>query len=255
MSAVPSNKDRAAAFYEWQKALLNTGETALTRAAGVAIVVAQAGDFGHRCYPSVARIAGRTGLSHASVARRVKILRETGYLRARRRNRQPTVYCIGLVQDRVLIEPGVGSPCPQCAVPWASTVTGDSRRLARASDHQDSLSREAAAREPPSEFEEVNIQLSRLLMALRTDVTDTQLIVFDRVMSGYVGTRTVELLEAATVGLADARVITENSVRKFVELQQPPTPSRRSASKPPADLVMAVEVEGWDHRTNSGNPF
>ena len=33
MSVVPSNKDRAAAFYEWQKALLNTGQTALTRAA------------------------------------------------------------------------------------------------------------------------------------------------------------------------------------------------------------------------------
>lgn len=56
----------------------------------------------HQCWPSLARLERDTGMSHASIARKLKLLEQLGYIRRTQRSQRSTLYTLlpGKKQDQ-----------------------------------------------------------------------------------------------------------------------------------------------------------
>ena len=227
-------------MYEWQKALLRSGDKRLTHCASTALLIATYGNWGHGAFPSVSTLAAASGESESTVGRHLGLLRRARWLLAHPRPGRTTVYCIPAVDNgRPLGAPGGDHPCQFCRRFSSTTVTGDGAPEAPVTDDQEVLSRTSAAAGPPQEPRSHSaLVLAQQLYALRPHATEDELLLFARVADEFVGHVSYELLGAATEAFAQrGEFFTEAAIRSFFSRQRTP---RGTASARPARDIRAV---------------
>lgn len=267
------------AYYEWQKALLHSGDRAIFLASNAGLLIATYGHWGHGCHPrAVDTLPRASGMSDSALGKRTGLLTSRAWLRAKRRSHSSTVYCIAPVADGapVLSIPG---PCTLCFPGGGSIVAAAGSRPSPTRDDQEALPRDSAALGTRSEpepkgqhqteadchlpavaaadlTEEAPVwRLVRLLNELRPQITAGELQIFKAVMESYITDRRLVDLEAATKAMATkvtAPAITAKIVKAFVEVQFPvrvrPPSKKEQRRLREEKFLAALEAEQRDRQ-------
>ena len=260
----PKNNRRitAKAYWQWQKALLRSGDREVFLASNAALLVTTYGTWGHNCRPSADPTLSRDcGMSTDALGDRMSLLVKRGWLWSKKRSHLPTIYCIAAVADDKPSPPAAG-PCRECFPDEQSIRSGADRQAAPEPDDQESLPRDSAAArarpepgpvgtsQPPVPAVLTSSQhdrvwaLAEVLHELRPDITEHELLIFAQVTGGHLELLTQEELDAATRALATAHVITANSVGAFMRKQKPlrRRPARNAAA-PSTKLEQLVQLQ------------